>query len=257
MFPYIEIFGLKLYMTGLGIIISLFVFVVVAAYLIKKRKQSFLKFFYWIPLAIILMYVFWAYVQFVLDIGWIPTSLEHLKMLFSPYGYKFHFIGILIWLLLAMVIFFRWIQRYENKKIWADIFFFSFSLALVPLWLFLLLWDNFIGKTTNGILWVQSLHQDSELNKFTSVYPIWLFLSIGSLIVTLILVFLKKIKKKFGLWMWGMIFLLIMINLILLIQQYPRYWVVALWNITFDIKQHISFIVIMFCLWIYYKWERR
>jgi len=235
----------------------LLVFVAVAAYLIKKRKQSFLKFFYWIPLALILMYFMWAYVQFILDIGWIPTSIEQLKILLSPYNYNFHFVGILIWLTLAMAKFFKSIQRYENKKIRADIFFYSFSLALVPLWLFLLLWDDFIGKTTNGFLWVQSLHQDSELNKFTAIYPIGLFISIGSLIITLIFLFLKKIKKRFGLWMWGMSLLLVTINLILLLQQYPRYWVVTIGNITFDIKQHISFLVIMFCLWVYYKWERR
>jgi hypothetical protein len=40
-------------------------------------------------------------------------------------------------------------------------------------------------------------------------------------------------------------------------QQYPKYGIISIWWLTFDIKHYVSFFVIMFCLYIYYKWNQR
>lgn len=149
-------------------------------------------------------------------------------MLLTPYGYKFHFTGILLGLTIAIVRFMKKQKRYENKRIRIDILFISLALAIIPLGIFLLLGDHFIGKPTDSLIGIKPLHPDSELNKFSSVYPIGLFLSIGSLLVLLLFAILKKVKQRFGLGLLGFIGLLIMTNIVLLFQQYPRYGIVVL-----------------------------
>jgi len=86
--------------------------------------------------------------------------------------------------------------------------------------------DNFIGTTTNSWLSIKSLHSDSQRNKFNLVYPIGLFLSLGSLFVALYIKVLKK--KKFGYGMLGFAVLLVFVSLILLLQQYSRHAVFPL-----------------------------
>jgi len=258
MYPYLEVFGTKVYMTGLWIVLAFFVFIIVAIYLIKKWKQDFVQFFYWIPLFIVLVYFCGSYVQFILDVGIFPASANQWKLLLTPYGYWFHFVWILLWMFLSIGIFFNRIKRYENKKIWADIFFYSCTLAIIPLWVFLLLGDDFIWKTTTVALGVQALHEDSELKKFSAVLPIGLFLSVGSLVVVALVATLKRMKRRFGLWMWGFVLTLLMINIVLLFQQYPRYGVMSVFeSLTLDIKQYVSFVLAMLCLIFYYKWEKR
>ena len=64
-----------------------------------------------------------------------------------------------------MVIFFSSIKRPENKRVRADILFFSITLSLIPLGVFLAFGDNFIGKASTGFLAVKPLTTHSELNK--------------------------------------------------------------------------------------------
>ncbi|MFA5747995.1 MAG: hypothetical protein WC872_02665 [Candidatus Absconditabacterales bacterium] len=174
-------------------------------------------------------------------------------MLISPYGYNFNFAGIVLGIFLRMVLFFKKIKRIENRKVRADILFFSFCLCIVPLGIFLLMGDNFIGNTTNGIFGIKSLHSESQLNKFSSVLPIGLFLTITSLLVAGCTRIFRKIKKKFGYGILGFAMLLFVINIILLFQQYPRHGVISIGNITLDIKQYVSFFIIMFCLYLHHK----
>ena len=253
MFPFFEVLGLKMYMTWIWIIVFLLSFIIVSRYLCHKWHQDFYKLFYWLPIAILLTYFMWSYVQFFLDFGLIPQSMQELKILFSPYGYDFHFVWLLIWFMMSLVIFFRKIQRYETKRIWADILFLSLWLSLVPLWVFLIFGDNFIGKPSNGFFSLKPLTTESELNKFNGVYPIWLFVSFMSILVVLLTYFIKKQVKHFGVWIWWFVFLIIGMNVTFMFQQYPRYGIMTFGWITFDIKHYISFFVIMYCLHVYYK----
>ncbi len=57
MYPFIEVFGTKMYMTGVGIVLSCIVFLVTTYYLCKKYNQDFIKLFNWLPWLIIPAYV--------------------------------------------------------------------------------------------------------------------------------------------------------------------------------------------------------
>ena len=241
-------------MTGIGIVISFITFVTVVWYLSKKQLQSFWRFFYWLPLFIALVYFFWSYTQFILSSQHIlPHSFAEAIRILSPYGYKFHFAGMLLGYLIALLVFFSKVKTTENKKIWIDIFFFATALSLVPMGIFLLLGDNFIGQATDSFWGMKSLHSESQRNKFNAVYPIGIFLSIWSLLLALG-IYIKKIStKKKGYGFLGFFFLLLVINLVLILQQYPRYMVVPIWKIQLDIKQHLSFLVMMYCLYLHKK----
>lgn len=253
MYPYITWWSSKIYMTWAGIIIGFITFLVVVRYLTRKTYQNFRKFFYRLPILTILMYVLGAITTGILENGSFPGGIRERISMLSPYGYNFHFGGVLLGIFIAIVIFLRKVPRIENKKIWIDILFFAFSLAIVPLGIFFMLWDNFIGLPTDLGIGIKALHVESALNKFNSVYPVWLFLSIGTLIVTLITLILKLTKKRTGFGMLGFAMLLFSTNIVLLFQQYPRYGVISFWNVIFDVKQYISFLIIMLCLYIHNK----
>lgn len=243
-------------MTGIGIVISFLAFVIIVWYLSKRYLQGFWRFFYWLPLVIALVYFLGSYTQFVLSNQLIiPRTIEQIFSIIGPYWYKFHFAWILLGLVIALFSFFKKIKTIENKKIWADIFFYAFTLCIVPLWIFLLLGDNFIGKTTDSFLAIKSLHIESQWNKFDAVYPIGLLLSIGALAIALFVHLRRIFWNKRGFGMQWLAILLVMINIILMMQQYPRYMVISVGNISFDIKQHISFFVIMLCLYYHKKWN--
>ena len=251
MYPYLILWWSKFYMTGIGIIVSFLVFLGIAQYLTKKYHQNFRKLFYRLPFLIVLTYFIGSYVNFIFDVGLFPTNRSEFVQILSPYGYKFHFMGILIGIFISVYIFLKKIVRVENKKVWSDILFFSFALSLVPLWLFLLMGDNFIGMSTTSRLGIKSLHSDSQRNKFNLIYPIWLFLSLWALFVTLSIKILKK--KKFGYGMLGFVILLIVVSLILLLQQYSRHGVFSLRGIMFDVKQYSAWILALICYYTYYK----
>jgi hypothetical protein len=51
----------------------------------------------------------------------------------------------------------------------------------------------------------------------------------------------------------GFAILLFIINIVLLFQQYPRYGVISMGSVMIDIKQYVSFLAIMYCLYIHHK----
>jgi len=254
MYPYIILWWSKFYMTGIGIIVSFLVFLAIALHLTRRYHQNFWKLFYRLPFLIVLTYFLWSYVDFMFTVGFFPTSGSEVVQLLSPYGYTFHFTGLLIGMYISISLFLKKIVRVENKKVWSDILFFSLALSLVPLWLFLLMGDNFIGLTTNSWLSIKSLHSDSQRNKFNLVYPIGIFLSLWSLFVAL---FIKTIKKKkFGYGMLGFAVILIFISLLLLLQQYARHGVFSFRNIIFDVKQYSAWILALICYLTYRKRQK-
>lgn len=255
MYPYFTIRWTKMYMTGIGIVIAFLSFTGVVFYLTKRYLQSFWKFFYRLPVTIILIYFLWSYTQFILSSQQLfPSSGAELLKILSPYGYKFHFAWILAWVAIAITMFMKKVKTTENKKIWSDIFFFGISLCIIPLGIFLLLGDNFIGLDTDSFLWIKSLHIESQRNKFNAVYPVGLFLSIVALLSAVFIRFKKYLnQKRFGYGFLWFAVLLIVINIVLMFQQYPRYLVFGVGWLRFDIKQHISFFIIMLCLYTYNK----
>ena len=255
MFPSFEVLWITVYMTWIGIIAFLICFIFITLALCKKWHQNFYHFFYRLPIALVITYLMWKYIYFFLNIWIIPHTKTEFLSLISPYDYKFHFVGILLWFIISLIIFFHKIKRYENKKIWIDILFFSTTLSLIPLWIFLTFWDNFIGQYNTGRLSVKPLTTNSELNKFWSVYPVWVFLSIISTIIAGIWRILEAKNKNFWSWIRWFIMLIIWLNIVFFFQQYPKYGVYALKWFTFDIKQYISIFTILFCLAVYFRWK--
>lgn len=257
MYPYIYLLGAKISMTWIGIVVSFITFIIASGYFCKKYHQNFPKLFYRLPLWIISSYLLWSYVSFALKWSILPQSLQDIAYILFPRGYNFNFIWLASGLILSIWIFLHKVKRMENKKIWLDIFFYSITFSLIPLWMFLFFGDDFIGKTTDGFLAVKSLHSESQRNKFASVYPTWLFLSIVSLIVVLSVRIIRHIKRIPSIWIAGFITLLILLNIVFMFQQYSRYWVFAIWPVTFDIIQYFTIIVIVMLLFIHRKREKK
>lgn len=258
MYPFIELWGLKLYMTWLWIVISLVIFIFSVRYLTKKMNKDFYSFFYRVPILLIFVYLLGVYFQFVFDYQMvIPSSWSQLLDMLNPYGYNFSFIGVVLWYFISIYVFIAWIDKQENKKMRIDILFFSTVISLIPLGVFMLLWDDVIGKSTEWIFAIKALHPDSNLNKFQWVYPIWAFISIISLLTLAIVYFVRQKVKKFGIGLLGFSLLLFFVNIILQFQSYPRFWVVSFGEITLDVKNYISFLIIMICMYIYIWWNSK
>lgn len=253
MFPYFKILWITVYMTWIWIIIFLLCFIFTALFLCKKRHQDFYKLFYRIPFALIIIYLSWSYVYFIFNTWLIPHSWTELYNIMNPYWYHFNFVWILIWAIISLIIFFSRIKRFESKQIWIDIIFFSIIVSLIPLWIFLTFWDNFVWQYYTWRLSIKPLTTNSELNKFWSVHPVWLYLSFVSIIIWLLFWIIKSKNKFFWWWLVGFALLLIWLNIVFIFQQYPKYGVIALHWITFDIKNYISIFTILLCLAIYFQ----
>jgi hypothetical protein len=68
------------------------------------------------------------------------------------------------------------------------------------------------------------------------------------LIVHILISILSIIFKKNGLWMRWLIWILIVLNIAFFFQSYPRYWIISILWTSFDIKQYVSLIVIIFSI---------
>jgi len=124
-----------------------------------------------------------------------------MKALLSPYGYKFHFVGIIIGIVRAIRRFFKKLVVGSEKLKRIDLFFFSTSFALVPMGVFFVLGDTIIGKPAPfSSLGVSDLTPEgsSELSKFGKVFPVGIFLSIISLLSFGITFAGKSIMRKDG-----------------------------------------------------------
>ena len=246
MYPYIELFGTEISMMVIGIIIAFIIFLVSARILTKRNHQDFLKLFYRLPGWIILSYILWRYTAFALETWtYFPSSISDFLTILSPHNFNFHFVWILIASRICLSIFFSSIKRTENKKIRADIIFLSIANALIIFWIFITLWDTIIWKPTDSIFAIRALTDNTALTKFDWVYPIWLFISFGVLLIHIIVSLLSIILKKNWIWMRWLVWILIILNITFFFQYYPRYWVISILWTSFDVKQYLSLIVII------------
>ncbi len=242
MYPYLEIFGIKVYTLGIGIVLCIFFFLFWLKHYSYKNNLNFWKFFTRFPLFIILIYFFWSYFYYLIEYFIVlPTSLAEVKMIFSPYWYNFSFIGLSFGFFLSLFIFLRRCPLKSEAKKRIDIIFYSLALTLIPLGFFLLLGDNFIGKPTDSLIWIKTFFENSELIKYDRVYPVGFFVSIAGLFSFLLFFFLHYLFKLNGIWIFGFIILIIFLNFVFNFQQYPKHWVVEFMNIWLDLKNFWSF----------------
>ncbi|HMT00922.1 MAG TPA: hypothetical protein PKD96_02180 [Candidatus Absconditabacterales bacterium] len=242
-------------MTGLAILIGFGFFLFSIYYYSKKYGLDFLKFFYQVPTLIIITYFLGSYSYFISDIGsFFPKNLQEIIMIVSPYGYKFHFVGILLGLFTSFWLFLRNIKSRQERVRWIDTLFFAASIALVPAGFFLLLGDNFIGTVTDRWFGLTALHQESKRAKYgVSLMPLGLFLSLVSVVCFIVIQIMKFVKKRAGYGYLGFVLLLFAFNIILLYQQYPRHFVIGFGGFTLDIKNYTTLAVALFCLLMHIK----
>lgn len=251
MYPYFTLRWHKLYAVGIWIVISAFIFLAIAWYQAKKQRVQFTKLFFWLPTLLVSCYLLGnlAWLGFESWI-WFPLrSFRTLGAWLSPYGYNFHFVWLMFGALFARRRFFKKIFLRTERYKRVDVLFYSFSAALIPMWLFLLLWDTFIGKPTDAWYWVVALLNDSGWTNFWRVLPLWIFVSIIWFVsyaaVMLCSRLIKKQKIRGYLW-FSMIFFWLAI--VFLGQSYPRHWVVQFIWYTRDVKNYVSLLASLYFL---------
>lgn len=258
MYPSIELWGIHISMMAIGITVWFFVFIATARVLTQRNCQDFLKLFYRFPWRIILSYILGRYISFSLETWtYFPSSISALITILSPNNFNIHFVGILIASWICIWVFFSSIKRTENKKIRADILFFSIANTLIILWIFLTLWDTVIWSPTDSIFAIRALTDNSALTKFDWVYPVWLFISFGVLIVHILVSIPRIVFKKNWLWLRWLVWILVVFNIVFLFQSYARHWIISIFNVSFDIKQYISLITIIHCCITAIRWENK
>lgn len=250
MFPYFEIWGIRLSTMAIGIVLSIAVFVFTIWYLCKKHHQDFLKVFYKIPIWIIITYLLWRYFAvFLATKDAIPSSTSEIITILRLDHFNLNRVGILLAITLCFWFFFASIKRIENKKLRADILFSAVSNGIILLGLFLVLWDTVIWTSTQSIFAIKALSSESQLTKFYWVFPVWLFLSVWTIIINIIVHFWRILAKKSWRWLRWLLWILVVINICFLFQNYPKYGIITLWNLSLDIKQYFSIFILL--IWVF------
>ena len=151
MFPYFELFGTKIYSTGLGIVLSCLAFLITAYFLCKRYNQEFLRLFNGLPWLLVAVYVGGLYLSFVLGIGLLlgdnfvgkpydwavgvraliaESSLVKYGTVY-PIG-LFLSLGALI--LNVVITFWKFIAKKAGLWIWGFILLFVLFIGLLPFW---------------------------------------------------------------------------------------------------------------------------
>jgi len=250
MYHYITVWGLTIHMTGLGIVAFLVVFLSLTHYEAKRNNLDSREFMKYIPLYIIIMYLLGSYVYYLIEeMVVLPFSFKQLLLYITPYKYAFHSIGITLWAIIGARKFLKEKDDEEKRK-WINIRTYSLLWALIPLGVFLVLGDTFIGKATEGSLYVSAIRSDSAVAIYDKVLPLWLWISLTGVIGWWAMYIIGRKTHPYrglnALWILSLIF-----SIIFLFQQYPRRVVSSVWWVTFDIKQYffIALAIFFFVLW--------
>ncbi len=254
MYPQIELGWVTFYMTWAAIIFFILSNIFLISFYSKRFNVNFWKFFNWLPVFLILPYILWSYIYHLFSsLLIIPLNFNDLLLILSPYWYDFSFIWISLWLFIAISLFIKNIEVKIEKYKRIDIFFYSISLSLVPLWMLLLLWDDFIWKPTGSALWMTAFSQDSIIYNYEKVYPVWLFLAIAWILSFIVWLFLNYATKKHWIWFLGFIMLLLILNIVFYYQLYPKYFVINMFDYSFDVKNYWTLILSWLIIFLFWK----
>lgn len=250
--PYITIGSIEIYMTWLGIVTAFLTFIATVFVLARKYKVSFLHFFTYLPVLITSLYCMWLYSFLVIEYSTLLPPLEFIIQAASPYGYNFHPTGLMIALAFFIVVFLHHNTNTLHKRKRIDILFTATSISLIPLGIFLVLGDDFIGiSTQSDMLGIQSLTEQSRLSKYAKVLPAGLFLSLAWLLALIITQIIQKRYKKIGSGYLGFSILAFLISIVFFFQQYPKHGVANFFGITVDIKHYTARTIAIICLLAY------
>jgi len=184
-------------MTGIGILLFLITFLFIAKKYAHKYKLPFDHFLKKFPLYLVITYITSTYVWYLVEEFVVfPLDREYILLYLSPYDYAFHYIGILLDFLISGIWFLRSIPTSHEKKRWVDVFCHAITTALIPLGIFLLLGDNFIGQTTNGSFFVSAIKEDSQVAAFDKVFPVGLLVSLWGVLGHIVLNFWEHRRRQ-------------------------------------------------------------
>ena len=238
MYHTLTLWSLVISMTWIWVIVSIITFLSVVARESKKHAViNYWIFFRYSPFIIITAYLIWAWARyFTNELIPFPTSIEQILLYISPVWWEFSLLWIIIWVLIACRSFLQK-QIYQQTIIRIDIWFKSLCRAMIPLWIFLLLWDAFIGIPTTSSIWVSAIKPDSAVALYNKVLPLGLWISLIGIIGVWFESFVTHWLKP---WHWFAWFAWIAWALayLTLYQQYARRILILVWDIRFDIKQY-------------------
>ncbi len=249
MYPFITLWWQHIEMTGLWVIIGIGIFCLVCYIYAKKMELEFSHLFYALPTLMIIIYFFGSYGGFVLK-SWhiIPYSIIELGQIIVPPEFWFHAWSLAIGMVFSTLVFLYKLPTKAIRKKRIDCLSIGYIVALIIVGIFFVLWDHMIGLPTISSIGISSLSEQSEVNKFTRVYPVGFFLSIAALCtywVTL-LIFRKQVPSWRGFGTFSLFFFLLAI--VLLFQNYPKHGVISIGDIRIDINQYILLCLSILCM---------
>ena len=249
MYPFVTISWIHIELTGIGIILSFLVFIIITWIQCKKSMLQFSNLYYSLVTMIVGVYGGGSYVDFILRSSSIlPSSITDIYQIILPENYNFHLSGMIIWFIFFVIIFTYqqpwWLLRYKR----IDCIFLWLMWTIVVLWIFLVIGDDVIGLSTESRIGIYALTPFSEVAKFNKVHPVGLYISLTALLGFVSSFLWKKKSSWPGRWYgWFGVFL-ILLSIAILYQNYPRYGVTIIYGVRFDINQYICRIAWVFCL---------
>lgn len=258
MYPFINLWWQHIEMTGLWVIVGIIIFCLVCYSYAKKMNLIFSHLFYFLPTMMIVIYFFGSYGWFILRSGHlVPYSIIELSQIIVPPNFNFHAAGLCIGIIFSILLFLYKLPTKTTRKKWVDSLSIAYMISLIVVGIFFVLGDHMIGIPTTSTLGVYALTPFSEVSKFTSVYPVWLFMSIAALVSYLItlLIFKQQVSSGRGFWTFGLFFFLLAI--VLLFQNYSRHGVISINDLRIDINQYILVsLSILSSLWYFYNYKK-
>ncbi len=262
MFPHFTIRWTTVYTMWLWILICIVIFLAVAYYYTKKYTLKFYKilsyswFFFLIP------YILWRYTTIVLDTRTILSLDPNFWLsIISPYNYSFHILGVVVGFTIAVLIFLRSTSWSFEKRQWIDTLFYATAMSCIAFGFFALLWDNIIWKQTVERYWLENIfHKESITYNYVKTHPIWIYISIASMMSLMIGYFFHQIIRKYWTWIIWFLSLLLWLNIIYMLVDYPRRWFIeigdkVIWMLWygFDIFNFVSMILWIFIIFYWIK----
>lgn len=261
MFPFLDLGGMTYYMTWLGIFLWIVVFVYVTLREAKKHRLYTRIWVKRLPLYILIIYLLSTYSwYFVHDRVLIPLSRTQIQLYLSPRWYHFYLWGILIGALIVRRQFRKHLA--PSPEIYAKrayIYIKAAICATIPLGIFLLLGDNFIGRPYDGILSISAMIRDSNVATYGRVFPLGATLSAIALWRWLLITqYLEKKTAQPRKYAYLLIAgTLLSLSILLVFQIYPRYIVSKIGSRRFDLKNYIIWAMMFLALYQHITLSRR
>lgn len=230
-------------MVWLGVI----VFIITLSWVVwwkasKNNQLNFDSFFPRLPFIILCSYLAWSRSWHVINqLILFPTSFEQVLLYFSPSGRNFSLLWLILWWIAGFLSFLRK-QPQQHHTLRIDIFFEAVCIWMIPLWVFLVLWDSFIGMPTQWILWVSAIQADSKLALYNSVLPLWFGVSLIGMIGYWISAVWRHTRRS-GYWYIWFAILSVLIGTLTIYQNYARRIITMIGDTRLDIKQYVLAVV--------------